>query len=162
MIKIQTHKLKKAMSLSSAVSGSRHVKEILENCLIEYGDGKLKVSATDTEIWSTTVLECECNGQGSFLTPIKKMASTCDACGEDITIRETDKGIIVESGRSKFQFPTPNRNEFPFVSLQGEEIAKISSDHLKYAIECTEKVFDESNVKFALGGVMFIGESGST
>jgi DNA polymerase-3 subunit beta len=117
----------------------------------------VSVYATDSEIAASQAFKQGVVPVGPFLLHAQRVGSILQELScETVTIEVTDAGIRISGGDGEFNLPTANPDEYPrSVSFVDKPTGSASIDAavLRDAVGLCSPCVDESNSRFALGGI---------
>jgi len=119
----------------------------------------VKLSATDLEVGLTLkVPEVEIQEEGVVLLPHARVSPVLGATPDDqVTLRESDGAIVLETGDSSFRILGEDPADFPDIPrLPGEGTVEIDPEVLRYMIRRTVFAAAEEKGRYALNGVLFV------
>ncbi|HID78104.1 MAG TPA: DNA polymerase III subunit beta [Planctomycetaceae bacterium] len=151
-------KLLYAVQLAGSVVPARSPKPILENIKLEVGPEAMTVMATDLEVAVRTELSpLETAAPGSAVIPMRQLAAVLKESSEEKIRLESDAARVqVYAGRSEFQFPTQNPDEYPTVSpFQEDKYHQVPARFFRELIRRTVFATETESTRYALGGVLF-------
>ncbi|MBF8250158.1 MAG: Beta sliding clamp [Candidatus Levybacteria bacterium] len=104
---------KKILFVNHAIS-TRGQLPILLNFLLEAGEGKLTISATDLEIGITVEVPAKTEEEGRLTVPAKTFLELVGTISSGkITLETTDEGLVLTGEKEKTVFQTTPADEFP-------------------------------------------------
>ncbi len=118
----------------------RQTLPILANILVNAGNGKMNLTATDLEVELKTQAKADCDGEKDFTLPARKILDICKALPEDAEILieiDTDK-VHIKSGRSRFSLGVLPAQDYPVIEASvGNSVFSIKENELKKLIDKT-------------------------
>lgn len=146
-----------AFSQAAQVSPSRSNKEALTYVLLTTGPSGATLVATDLEqAIGIPVPGVEASKPGSVLLPVSTFGSILrESSDETLALALDAKNNLLVTGKaSNYKLPTMSVDEFPpFEDETPDKYHEIPCGTLKQAIDRTQFCCDESNSRYALGGV---------
>jgi len=142
-----------------SVVGSSIQQPIYRNVKLEAAEGLVKLSATDLEVGLTLkVPQVEIQEEGVVLLPHARISPVLGATPDDqVTLRESDGAIVLETGDSSFRILGEDPADFPDIpQLPGEGTVEIDPEVLRYMIRRTVFAAAEEKGRYALNGVLFV------
>lgn len=110
--------LRNALTLLERVVGRQGgTLPILSNILLETKEGQLSLSGTNLEIGVTTRIGAKINTEGQMVIPAKVFSNFIQNIRDDqiVTIKETGRQIIVESGNHLIRINGLDGKDFPII-----------------------------------------------
>ncbi len=157
-LEVKREEFLRVFSLAASVAPSRSPKAILQNVKIHAAQGKLTVSATDTEVGIRVVLDdVEISQDGSVLLPVGRLGSVLrESNDETLKIEAKQDKTIIRGRNSRYELQGPSADEFPQVTEFGntENCFQIPAGNLRRLIHRTIFATDTESSRYALGGVM--------
>jgi DNA polymerase-3 subunit beta len=153
----EREKLLHAFQTAAAVAPARSPKPILQNVKIEAAAGRTTLTATDLEIGiRIDVLGVEAESPGSAVLPIDRFGLILrESSDEKLTVECDGRKTLVRGGRSEFNLPAENPDEFPAVNpFQEQGYHQVPARFLRELIRRTVFATDPENSRYALGGVL--------
>jgi len=149
--------LLKPLQALIGVVEKRQTMPILGNLLFKDVDGKIEITATDLEIELVYSLPISMPTQGEITVSARKLLDICRALPEDAALefQVNDKGVLVTSGRSRFNLSTLPVSEFP--ALQGfvpSDEFELPAKTLKTLFEKTAFSMAQQDVRYYLNGLL--------
>ncbi|MHC4591740.1 MAG: DNA polymerase III subunit beta [Planctomycetota bacterium] len=144
--------------VGSVVSSSIQ-QPMYRNVKVQAADGIVYVSATDLEVGLTLkVTEVEVQQEGAALLPHSRVSPILGATpDEEITFREDDGSVVIETGDSNFRILGEDPADFPETPvLPADGTIEIDPDTLKYMIRRTAFATAGEKGRYALNGVLFV------
>ncbi|KKQ27481.1 MAG: polymerase III subunit beta protein, partial [Candidatus Levybacteria bacterium GW2011_GWA2_37_36] len=146
---------KKILFVSHAIS-TRNQLPILLNFLIEAGEGKITISATDLEIGITADIPAKTEKEGSITVPAKTFTEILgNTSSSKINMETTQEGLALTGEGEKTVFQTIPTDEFPkLYKDKGKQIMVLKDEAIKK--DFSKVVFAASldSERPALSGVM--------
>ena len=163
-ISVKRDDLLKSLQSIIGVVERKQTMPILANVLINLDNKKLSITATDLEVELISTLNVKSENIGSFTAPGRKLLDICRAlpAGADMSISQSDKKIIISSGKSKFNLATLPENEFPVIkNIDQNDTIKINQKELKRIIDKTHFSMAQQDVRYYLNGLLLEVGSGT-
>ena len=158
-----------SLSMVQGIVERRNTIPILGHVLIEPGEDKLKISATDLEVGITTQIEAETAQSGSFTLSARKLFEIVrETEGEKVTIKTLDNDWFeLRCGRAKFKMMGLDPRSFPAMPspngkgdnesrniIKGE--LKLPSAEMAAMIDKTIFAVSPDEARYNLSGVYLI------
>mgnify|MGYP002713137109 CR=1 FL=1 len=149
--------LLKPLQQVGGVVERRQTLPILANVLINAGNGRINITATDLEVEMRTTANVECDDEMDFTLPARKLLDICKALPEEATIEmnvESERAVI-RSGRSRFTLGLLPANDYPTIepSASSHQFT-ITQNLLKRLIEKTQFAMAVQDVRYYLNGLL--------
>jgi len=130
---------------------------ILSHVLINAGEGKLKISATDFEVGVHCMVNADIEEKGATTIPGRMFADIVRlAPDENIEIACEGARVNIKSGKSKFRVGGLPADEFPKIPDIGEEKGfSLSQKDTKEIVRKTLFATSKEESRYALNGVLF-------
>ncbi|MEE8223926.1 MAG: DNA polymerase III subunit beta, partial [Alphaproteobacteria bacterium] len=147
---IERASLLRSLGHVQSVVERRNTIPILNNVLMEAGDGVIKLTATDMELAISETVVAEVSGQGAITAPahtlydiVRKLPDGAQVAVETV---DGDGQLALHSGRSNFQlaalppadFPVLGEEELPHHFGLAAEAARALIDQTRFAISTEE------------------------
>ena len=140
-IKFEKEKLLGALQNTSKFQKGNSVIPIMNHFLFEpFGDKGIQITGADVNKRIEQIIEFESAEEftSSFTLPIKELLTIVSKIGKEITFEQTDKTIIIKSGRAKFTLTSLDVETYPkSVAIKADTTFKVDgevfSDNLKKA-----------------------------
>ena len=150
--------LNKAISNVSHSVPSRTTSSILEGIFVEVSDNKMKLTATDTNITITSVIEVQCSENCEFVVPAKLFYAIINKLNDDDMMIDFDPSslkIRIICAGSNSEIICFSADEFPRVKLnEGENEILLSKDDVKKLIRKTSFSASTDDFNGILTGVL--------
>ena len=130
---------------------------ILSNILINAKSHEIQITATDLEVELRTQAVAECNGEGDFTVPARKMLDICKALpeGADITLEVEGDKAKIRSGRSRFTLGILPAQDYPVIDPSASSsVFTLKEADLKQLIEKTQFAMAQQDVRYYLNGML--------
>lgn len=130
---------------------------ILSSVLIETQESELKLTTTDLDITTTTVVTAKVESQGKVLLPMKRFLSIVrELPEEEITLEKTKNILSITCGQAEFKVNTIKEDEFPKIQGKKEAVTiKILPETLEEIINKTAFCAGYEDINYVLSGVLF-------
>ena len=157
--------LNKALNNVSHSVPVRTTSNILEGILINVEEGKMKLTATDTNMTTETVINVNCEGICEFVVPAKLFSAIISKLPEDDMMIDYDNEkskINIKSGGSNSEIICFRGDEYPKIFLdEGENVIYLDKEDVKKLIKKT--AFSASTDEFnrIITGVLLEIKDGS-
>ena len=149
--------LLKPLQQVGGVVERRQTLPILANVLINAGDGRINITATDLEVEMRTTADVECDGEMDFTLPARKLLDICKALPEEASIELTveSERAVIKSGRSRFTLGLLPANDYPTIEPSASSHHfSITQGLLKRLIEKTQFAMALQDVRYYLNGLL--------
>ncbi len=135
----------------------RQTMPILANVLLQVGDGRLRITATDLEVELVAGVDLEVEQEGEITVPGRKLLEICRALPEGATVKVELAGdrLTVRSGRSRFTLSTLPAADFPLVeSVGAAERIRLAQAAMRRLVERTHFSMAQQDVRYYLNGML--------
>jgi DNA polymerase-3 subunit beta len=142
----------------------RQTLPILANILINAGDKKLHMTATDLEVELKTEANADCEGEVEFTVPARKLLDITKALPEGaiINIEVNGDKAKLQSGRSRFSLGVLPAQDYPVIEPTPSNIALTIKEGLfKRLIEKTQFAMAQQDVRYYLNGMLMELDNGT-
>lgn len=149
--------LLKPLQQVSGVVERRQTLPILANVLINAGNGKLHITATDLEVEMKTTVAVDCNDEMDFTLPARKLLDICKALPDEAAIELTveSERAVIKSGRSRFTLGLLPANDYPTIEPSASSHRfSVTQRLLKRLIEKTQFAMALQDVRYYLNGLL--------
>ncbi len=158
-MKINTDKesLLKPLQLIGGVVERRQTLPILANILVNAGDGRLHITATDLELELKTSFAADIGGELDFTLPARKFIDICRALPEEakVEIEIKSERAIIKSGRSRFTLGMLPAKDYPSMEATNSSyIVSMSEGKLKDLLEKSQFAMAQQDVRYYLNGML--------
>lgn len=159
-ITIHRNALESAVGRCKAVAQQRTQKPITRYLLVQCDGKQAAVTANNTECAVRLTIPCEGGlglGGAAFLLDCEKAGGFLSLTREErITIQPHESGVALMAGRSKLSLNCPDVEEFPAMDAppSGPHVT-VDAPALLEGIQRAEGFYDESNSRFAFGGMFW-------
>jgi DNA polymerase-3 subunit beta len=140
------------------IVGSRSTLPILSNVLLEAGDQRLSLTATDLDVTITCSVAASVDTQGRTTLPVKKLVDiTRELTATDIEMEVDDKSVAaIRSGSAFFKVNGLAAEEFPPLPVFAQNrTVSIPQDKLKGMLRKTSFAVSTDESRFVLNGIYF-------
>ncbi len=147
--------LSRELARIQGVIERRSTQPILANALLHARDGKLRVTATDTEVAYSGELDANVAKPGELSVDASALWQVVRAMPDPTLFLQAGDGhrLTVKSGRASFELNGIAAEEYPAVPLfEAEATAQISERGLKRLIERTSFAVAAEDVRWGLNG----------
>jgi DNA polymerase-3 subunit beta len=145
---IERASLLRSLGHVQSVVERRNTIPILNNVLMEAGDGVIKLTATDMELALSETVEAEVGGKGAITAPAHTLYDIVRKLpdGSQVALETGDDQLVLHSGRSNFQlaalppadFPALGDEELPHHFVLTASAARALIDQTRFAISTEE------------------------
>ena len=161
-----TNLLKALMDVSKAIP-SKSPLPILENFLFVLKDGKLEITASDSELTLRTAIEAEGSSEdGSIAVPARHMTDLLkELPDQPVTLKTlTDSSIECSWNSGNSVLPYFPAEDYPEIKATGEDALKVvfPAESLVEGIQSTVYATADDEIRPAMNGIFFDMEPGST
>ena len=161
-----TNLLKALMDVSKAIP-SKSPLPILENFLFVLKDGKLEITASDSELTLRTAIEVEAAEEdGAIAVPARHMTDLLkELPDQPIRIKTiSDSSIECSWSSGNSALPYFPADDYPEIKSTGEDALKVSfpAESLVDGIQSTIYATADDEIRPAMNGIFFDMEPGST
>jgi DNA polymerase-3 subunit beta len=149
--------LLRAFQMAASVAPSRSPKPILQNVKLEATANGAILMGTDLEIGiRVEVTGFEAEVPGSVILPRDRFGKILAESGDDKLRLESDGSkTVVRGGRSQFQLPSENPDEFPNVlGFEEQKYHEMPARFFREVVRRTVYATDNESSRYALGGVL--------
>ncbi len=163
-ITLQREALLKALQITSGIIEKKQTRPILGNTLITAIDGRLLLTATDSEIELIGSAALETLDQaGSITAPARKLYDICRALPEasSITLSTTGERLMLQAQNSRFSLATLPAQDFPSIEEKSFPFQfTIQQADLRYLLYKTSFAMGQQDVRHYLNGAVFDVQAG--
>lgn len=111
---VNTNLLGKELKKMAHVISKNTVLPILSCIKLEFGKGKLTVTATDLETTLSSTINCECPKPFTIVVDFLSISDICNKLNEPVTIEAKENQILIYGDDSKYKIPIGGKeSEFP-------------------------------------------------
>lgn len=153
---VKTLELTNVVQSLSNVVPAKTTLEILNNILFVLEGNKLKLTATDTEIFQNFSLEVDGTESGAITVPAKILSSFLREINDEvITFNVSGIRISLETKHGKFQISGESAENFPLnPEVENEIKLEIEPETFKRAVDKVSFAVSTDNLRQALRGVL--------
>lgn len=138
----------------------RHTLPILSNVLMEKGDGKLTLLATDIEIQITTHSITEGNDQASLTVAARKLQDILRSLPDssEVSLTLDDKRLQVKAGKSRFNLQTLPAEDFPRMASASGQTTRIqlTQKQFKGLLALVQYSMAQQDIRYYLNGLLLV------
>lgn len=155
----KTEEFREMIGILMPTVPARSPKACLHSVHFKVSEESAVASVTNLEQYLSVVIPCQCPGASEFAVRADKLYAILKTCqSETVTIKATNNGVEIRSGKSKWKLPTENPDEFPQPQPMRPESVSFEVDSLifKPAIKRTAIASDwnATQKSFAMQGVL--------
>lgn len=157
-ITIDRAALLKPLAHVQSVVERRNTIPILANVLLQAGDGKVSLTATDMDMDVVESVACSVDQPGSATVPALTLYEIArklqDGSEVELTVAGDSGRMTIRAGRSNFSLPTLPVEEFP--ALSGDELTTnfvLSAADAKTLIDRTRFAISTEETRYYLNGI---------
>ncbi len=158
-MKIVTNRelLLKPLQMVGGVVERRQTLPILANILVNVGNGKLNITATDLEVELKTSVAVDASEEFDFTLPARKFIDICKALPEESEIELVVEGekAQMKAGRSRFTLGVLPAQDYPAMeSTKTIHTFSMQEGQLKSLIDSTHFAMAQQDVRYYLNGML--------
>lgn len=157
-ININRDTLLKPLSAVNGIVERRHTLPILSNLLLQTGNGRISLTATDLEMQISMSAEYEGEDQLATTVSAKKLLDICRSLpeGSELKLVEQDARMQVSTGRSKFSLQTLPAADYPVMTkASGSNLSlKISQKLFRTLLRQVEFSMAQQDIRYYLNGLL--------
>ena len=160
-IRITKKRLVSALARTSTIADRKSSMQILSNVLIDAADkDRVRISATDLNLFATGVFPAEVVEEGSITVPAKAMYDVVRNMPEGlVTVRTEDEHIRISSGRTYFRLFSLSADGFPAIpDISNVQFFDVNTILLKQMIKQTSFSISQDKTRSSLNGSLFQGD----
>jgi len=149
--------LLKPLQQVGGVVERRQTLPILANVLINAGNGKIHITATDLEVEMKTSAEVQCDGEADFTLPARKLLDIVKALPDNAEVKLNIEGerAILRSGRSRFTLGILPAQDYPAIEpTAASSTFSLPQKVMKKLIEKTHFAMAQQDVRYYLNGML--------
>lgn len=152
---VKKEKLIKALQKVQGVIEKRTTMPILNNLMIET-DNFLTIKATNLELSIIVKEEAQIEDKGSICIPAKKLFEIVKLLPEEeVTLEQSDKNILIKSGKTNFKLFTYPTEDFPTIkSLEKSRGLSINKNKFFESISKVEYTIYPDESRESLNGIL--------
>jgi len=159
LIQVERNLLLTPLQAVSGVVERRHTLPILSNVLLELGDGRLALTATDLEIQVSSQADTAAAAESQLTTvSARKLHDILRSLPEGaiVTLDLQDKRLQVKAGKSKFSLQTLPAADFPKISSAGATTARATllQSQLKRLFGLVQYAMAQQDIRYYLNGLL--------
>jgi DNA polymerase-3 subunit beta len=153
-IRISTEELVRALSKVQGIVERRSTNPIIANVLLETVDGRLRVTATDTQVGLTADYPAEIKTEGRITVAARPLFEIVRSMPTDAIDLVLEEDLLkVRGGQSDFELRVLPADEFPPVpSFDGDPSFKLTAKNLRELIELTSFAISTDETRMGLNG----------
>jgi DNA polymerase III subunit beta len=159
LIQVERNLLLTPLQAVSGVVERRHTLPILSNVLVEIGNGKLSLTATDLEIQVAAEAESDQSGERQATTvSARKLQDILRSLPDDasVAIELQEKRLQLKAGKSKFNLQTLPAQDFPKIAAGagGGAQAELPQRELKRLLALVQYAMAQQDIRYYLNGLL--------
>jgi DNA polymerase-3 subunit beta len=157
-IRITKKSLVSALSRTSTIADRKSSIPIISNVLIDASDkDRVRISATDINLFATGVFPAEVVEEGSITVPAKTMYEVARNMPEGfVTVQTEDEQVRISSGRSYFHLLSLPSWDFPAIpDISDVQFFDVNTPVLKQMIKQTFFSISSDETRSGLNGSLF-------
>jgi DNA polymerase III subunit beta len=114
IIKANAKSLSDAVKTAARGCPTRSPIEATRSIKVVSSGGIVTFIGTNTQAFVAYKLQCECDGDGAMLIPPSGVQAICRIPNDaEVLVQSTDSGILVRSGKNRFEIPTEQASIHP-------------------------------------------------
>jgi len=153
-----------ALGIVSRGVSTRTTVQILAGILLQAGDGKLRLAATDMELSLRSSLEAKVDAEGSVVVPGRLLLDIARGLPESevaIEHREEEGLVRITCGPSNYRLNTYSAADFPRLpTMEGAELHSVGRAGLLDAVTRVQRSASRDESRPVLTGILLRFESG--
>lgn len=158
---INNKDLLKSIQYVSGVAKEKATTPILSNLLLEANNGQLKITATDMDIFISTIVTCEIEEEGATTINASSLLNIAKKANDSIKFKLNDNTANVSFKRSKYKLPCLHASDFiDFKDFDCEEI-EVDSNKLISSLNSVDFAVSNDITRYYLTGINLISNSDS-
>ncbi|MDI6744499.1 MAG: DNA polymerase III subunit beta [Thermodesulfovibrionales bacterium] len=163
-LSVSKEELQEKLSNIQNIVEKRNTMPVLSHFLLDAGEKKAYIVATDLETAIKEPLQVKVEKEGKLCIPARKMFEIVKEVEGDITIESEDgQWLKVNAGHSKFRLACLSADEFPaWPGMENVEEMQIDTKTLVEMIEKSLYAAGESDTRYTLNGLLFHAKKGSS
>jgi DNA polymerase-3 subunit beta len=137
--------------------------QIIQNAMLEAGDGKLSLVTTDIDVSIKSTVECEVVEPGATTLPVKLLFSTISSCAEGVVELETDfqERARISAGSAAFKLSGMSVADFPALPSTDDALAyTLPQATLREMLRKTSYAVSQDETRKTLKGVLMSFKDG--
>ncbi|WP_343560861.1 DNA polymerase III subunit beta [Kiloniella sp. b19] len=154
---IERSALLKTLAHVQSVVERRNTIPILSNVLMEAGDGRLSLTATDMDLTIVDSVEAVVSSAAAVTAPAHTLYDIVRKLpdGSDVEIDAQDAGqMTIKAGRSTFKLQTLPQEDFPAAGIQDlPQVFGVQVDDFKSIIDRTRFAISTEETRYYLNGI---------
>ncbi|GJQ31348.1 MAG: DNA polymerase III subunit beta [Ignavibacteriaceae bacterium] len=129
---------------------------ILENILVEFGNGELTLTANDHEVAISVKDNVTCEGSARFIVKGKLLSDFVKSLGDTlIRVVIEDQKIVMKTDMGHYNFNYASPENFPgFKSIETDKVLDIDAKILKKALQAASFAVSKDSARVAMTGVL--------
>lgn len=156
---IRTEELKQAINTLYKIVPARTTMPILQNIAFQSRNGRLELTATDTEKSLTLYIDTKENY--NFCAPAKTINELLSVISApEIDISQDDGKIIVNRKPGKTTIKTMSVEDFPLTEIQAHNIVDIDAETISYSLQKCLISVSEDDSRQTLSGILVKSANG--
>lgn len=156
-IVIDREQLLEPLQQIAGVVERRQTLPILANILVNAGNGKLHMTATDLEVELRTDAQADISEVADFTIPARKLLDITKALPDGSTVELDVEGdrVKLKSGRSRFTLGVLPAQDYPVIEpTPSSSVFTINEALFKRLIEKTQFAMAQQDVRYYLNGML--------
>lgn len=156
-LKIIRSKFLDGMKSVQNVVASKGSLPVLQNVLIEANGKELKMTTTDLDLSTTSIVECKVDEHGATTLPMKLLFNAVSKAAEGEIEVEVDANDIayISAGKARFRITGMSQNEFPRIPQDVEALAyEVPAATLREMLRKTSYAASQDDTRRTLKGVL--------
>ncbi|MFQ5736181.1 MAG: DNA polymerase III subunit beta [Thermodesulfobacteriota bacterium] len=148
----------KALQKIQGIVEKRNTMPILANVLLDAGDGKITIVATDLEVFIKDSSKAETTEAGSVTINARKLFEIIKELPDDTVDVSADKNdrVTIKAGKARFSIMGLPSRDFPvFPEIDESKLEKIDSESLKEMIDKTSFAVSTDETRYNINGFLF-------
>ena len=150
--------LNKALNNVSHSVPTRTTSNILEGILVNASDGKMNLTATDTNITIETTINVQCEGSSEFVVPARLFSAITSKLTEEemmLDYNETSNKLSIKSAGSSSEIICFKGDEYPKIKLnEGNNVIYLSKEDFRTLVRKTAFSASTDDFNLILTGVL--------
>lgn len=154
----------KVLQKMQGIVEKRNTMPILANVLLEAGDAKITIMATDLEVFIKDSAKAETTEAGSVTINARKLFEIIKELPNETVDVSSDKEdhVTIKSGKSKFNIIGLPSRDFPvFPAIDDSKLEKIDRGNLKGMIDKTSFAVSTDETRYNINGFLLEKEDNS-
>ncbi|MEO8626940.1 MAG: DNA polymerase III subunit beta [Betaproteobacteria bacterium] len=159
LIQVERGLLLTPLQAVSGVVERRHTLPILSNVLLEIGEGKVSLTATDLEIQVASQVESSLATDRQITTvSARKLQDILRSLPEEsvVSLELQEKRLQLKAGKSKFSLQTLPANDFPKLAAASDSAveANLPQADLKKLFALVQYAMAQQDIRYYLNGLL--------